>query len=54
MKNRDYFTKPIQSGGRSSSDYGRTRLNVDRSAGDRLWYAGILLVMLYFVVQVAR
>ena len=54
MNNRDYFTKPIQSGGRSSSDYGRTRLTVDRSARDRLWYAGLLLVMLYFVVQYIR
>lgn len=26
MANRDYFKKPIQSGGRSAHDYGHTRL----------------------------
>lgn len=52
--NRDYFTRPIQSGGRSSSDYGRTRLTVDRSGSNRLWWIGIALVALYFVVQMAR
>jgi hypothetical protein len=54
MKNRDYFTKPIQSGGRSSSDYGRTRLAVDRAGSNRLWWAGIAMVVLYFVWQVTR
>lgn len=54
MKNRDYFTKPIQANGRSSSDYGRTRLNVDRSGNSRLWWALALTIVIYFVVQVAR
>jgi hypothetical protein len=52
--NRDYFTKPVQSGSRSGSDYGRTRLNVRRSGGDRMWYVIILIVVIYFAVQVAR
>lgn len=54
MKNRDYFTKPIQSGCRSSSDYGRTRLTVDRGGSNRLWWALVLLIVIYFAVQVAR
>lgn len=45
--NRDYFTRPIQSGGRSSHDYGHTRLTSDRS--DRWWYVGLALAVLYFL-----
>jgi hypothetical protein len=52
--NRDYFTKPVQSGSRSSNDYGRTRIGVSRERISRLWCAGILLIVLYFVVQFAR
>lgn len=45
MRNRDYFTRPIQGGGRSSHDYGHTRFApVDRS-GDRWWIVGLLLVV---------
>lgn len=45
MRNRDYFTRPIQGGGRSSHDYGHTRFApVDRS-GDRWWIVGLAAVV---------
>lgn len=37
MKNRDYFTRPKQAGGRTAHDYGNTRLSYD-APGDGPWW----------------
>lgn len=57
MANRDYFTKPIQGGGRESYDYGRTRLHRERPPRDP-WMKPTLFfvaaVALYFIWQFLR
>ena len=49
MRNRDYYSRPIQSGGRSAHDYGRTTLTPDQAPrSDRVWIALIVLAVLWF------
>ena len=51
MKNRDYFAKPIQGGGRSRSDYGRTKLQVDEPQfGGRIVWMLIVAMIVFFTI----
>lgn len=56
MRNRNYFERPIQSGGRCSYDYGHTVLHRNRRRnrlGWPLWLC-VTIVTLYFVWQFTR
>lgn len=46
MKNRDYFTRPRQSGGRTSHDYGHTHLRHDHPETTPMWVLGVFGVIL--------
>ena len=55
--NRDYFSKPIQSGSRDSHDYGRTFLGPAQPPRDPWMKPALvftLLVVLYFGWQFTR
>lgn len=42
MKNRDYFTRPTQAGGRTAHDYGHTRLQPDTPEATPMWALGLI------------
>lgn len=42
MDNRDYFTRPTQSGGRTVHDYGHTKLGPQEPPVDMPWWAAAL------------
>ena len=50
--NRDYFTKPIQGGGRDASDYGRTVLKIEREPMDWRGIIGWSMVLTPIVFAV--
>ena len=55
MNNRDYFTRPIQSGGRTAHDYGHNRITSDdEPRGDRFWWWLVIAVAIGIVMQVIR
>lgn len=55
MRNRDYFTRPIQSGGRTAHDYGHNRIERSTQAGsDMPWWIGLAVLAAGIVWQLVR
>lgn len=54
MNNRDYFSRPIQSGGRTAHDYGHNRIHAEPRGTDRWWWVGLAVLAVFLVAQVLR
>lgn len=47
MKNRDYFTRPIQAGGRTAHDYGHTKLGYPEAGHELRWWHYVAMFALF-------